>query len=119
MYTHTQSKVSLVEDSPDHCKEAGIRPLPELPQMELSIHHHLLPQLFFVSEFLFIFADAFNLRRRLEGRELCRLLAGGRGLGEVYLRLLKVRVGDCVFRAQSCHQEFFIFNVGTPRRGGN
>ena len=51
----------------------------------------MIPQFLFVTEFLYTFADALGLKRRLNARELSKLMAGGRGLGDLYLYLLQVR----------------------------
>jgi hypothetical protein len=62
-----------------------------LPPLELPLSAEMIPQFLFVSEFLYTFADALGLKRRLTARELSKLMAGGRGLGDLYLSLLQVR----------------------------
>ena len=65
--------------------------LPDLPILELPFTADMIPQFLFVTEFLYTFADALGLKRRLSVRELSKLMAGGRGLGDLYLYLLQVR----------------------------
>lgn len=81
----------MEEDSPEQCEASGVPSLPNLPPLELPFSRDMIPQFLFVSEFLYTFADALGLKRRLTGRELSKLMAGGRGLGDLYLHLLQVR----------------------------
>lgn len=81
----------LEDDTPEQCEASGAPSLPDLPPLELPLSAKMIPQFLFVSEFLYTFADALGLKRRLTARELSKLMAGGRGLGDLYLSLLKVR----------------------------
>ena len=83
----------LEEDTPEQCEASGTPSLPDLPPLELPLSAEMIPQFLFVSEFLYTFADALGLKRRLTAWELSKLMAGGRGLGDLYLSLLKVREG--------------------------
>lgn len=81
----------MKDDSPADCEAAGLPSLPVLSSLDLSLSSDMIPCFFFVSEFLFTFADALDLKRRLSVKELSKLMAGGRGLGDLYLALLQVR----------------------------
>ena len=86
-----QVGVSLVEDSPEDCLVAGVPTLPPLPPLTLpSTPSHLHSSLLFVAEFLTVFAQPLNLKKRVGVGELCSALISGRGLSEVYLKLLMV-----------------------------
>ena len=78
-------------DTPEQCEASGVPSLPDLPPLELPLSADMIPQFLFVSEFLYTFADALGLKRRLTVKELSKLMAGGRGLGDLYLYLLQVR----------------------------
>ena len=81
----------LEDDTPEQCEVSGVPSLPDLPPLDLPFSGDMVPQFLFVSEFLYTFADALDLKRRLTVRELSKLMAGGRGLGDLYLYLLQVR----------------------------
>ena len=90
----------MEDDSPADCEAAGLPSLPVLSFLNLSLSSDMIPRFFFVSEFLFTFADALGLKRRLTVKELSKCMVGGRGLGDLYLALLQVRrvARDCAWR---------------------
>ncbi len=81
----------LVDDSVEACRQASIPALPTLPPLHLPLPPSLISSFLFVSEFLFTFQEQLGLRRRIAGDDLCSMIAGGRGLGEIYRKLLNVR----------------------------
>ena len=82
---------TLEDDSLADCEAAGLPSLPDLTSLELPLLSDMIPQFFFVSEFLYTFADALGLKRRRNVKELSKMMAGGRGLGDIYLNLLQVK----------------------------
>ena len=64
--TNTSEMRELPEEEPPGVYEApGVTDLPELPRLSLDVPDVLLPRFLFVCEFLYTFADAMKLKRKL------------------------------------------------------
>ena len=61
----TIEEVTLEPDSPEECVMSGIPDLPKLASLEYGVSMSLLPRLLFVTEFLYVFAEALKLKRKL------------------------------------------------------